>query len=93
MRFVEKIDERIKKLQDLKRLVTDPDIASLLPEFLMDFEQRSVMPPPPPPPPAPRPQQAIEMPSSETTSTLVNDVVNGSEIPGSSNSLWSRRRA
>jgi|SRR5579872_4801742 len=95
MRFdVQKIDERIKKLQDLRRLMMDPEISSLLPEFLTVGDERRdsmptmpmpTMPPPPPPPP-------MERPSPETTNQLVNDVVNGSEVQ-TGGALWSRRRA
>jgi hypothetical protein len=89
MKFdVQKIDERIKKLQELRRLATDPEIASLLSEFVTVGEER--MQPSEPPISMPTNVQPIEMPGPEATNDLVKEVVNGVDTP-SNGGLWSRR--
>lgn len=85
MKFdVQKIDERIKKLQELRRLATDPEISSILSEFITvgDESRQPVMPTNVGP---------IEMPGPEATSELVNEMVQGMDTP-SNGGLWSRRR-
>jgi hypothetical protein len=90
MKFdVQKIDERIKKLQELRRLATDPEIAGLLSEFVTLDEERTQLSEPPIPMPAK--VEPIEMPGPETTNELVKEVVNGVAAP-SNGGLWSRRR-
>jgi hypothetical protein len=43
MRFdLQKIDERIKKLQEIRKLATDPEAASLLLEFMSPVDERLV---------------------------------------------------
>jgi hypothetical protein len=90
MKFdVQKIDERIKKLQELRRLATDPEIASLLSEFVTVGEERAQLSEPPVPMQVN--VQPIEMPGPEATNDLIKDVVNGGDTP-SNGGLWSRRR-
>jgi hypothetical protein len=46
MRFdLQKIDERIKKLQEIRRLAVDPEAASLLLEFMSPADERSLSTP------------------------------------------------
>jgi hypothetical protein len=90
MKFdVQKIDERIKKLQELRRLATDPEISSLLSEFVTVGEESSL--PSEPPIPMPANVGPIEMPGPEATNDLIKEVVNGGDAP-SNGGLWSRRR-
>jgi hypothetical protein len=85
MKFdVQKIDERIKKLQELRRIATDPEISSIISEFMTVDDEYSR--PEPPAIVAP-----IDKPGPESTNDLVNDVVHGAESP-SNGGLWSRRR-
>ena len=91
MKFdVQKIDERIKKLQELRRLATDPEIASLLSEFVTVGEERSL--PFEPPMPMPANAEPIEMPGPEATNDLIKEVVSGGGDAPSNGGLWSRRR-
>lgn len=94
MKFdVQKIDERIKKLQDLRRLATDPEIAGLLSEFITVGEGSSqpTQPAQPWQPPSPVIAEPIEMPGTEATNELIREVVNGVDAP-SNGGIWSRRR-
>jgi hypothetical protein len=93
---VQKIDERIKKLQDLRKLATDPEIASLLSEFITDGEQRTqpsqhLEPSQHFETQVPANTEPIQMPGSEATNDLIKEVVNGVDAP-SNGGLWSRRR-
>lgn len=82
---VQKIDERIKKLQELRRLATDPEISNILSEFITvgDELPQPALPTNVGPP--------IELPTPETASQLVNEVVQSVETP-SNGGLWNRRR-
>jgi hypothetical protein len=86
MRFdLQKIDERIKKLQEIRRLATDPEAASLLLEFMSPADEQ----------PAPSPVAKLDGNGVGTHSSdareLVKDVVNAKEAgPGSG--LWTRAR-
>jgi hypothetical protein len=85
MRFdLQKIDERITKLQEIRRLATDPEAASLLLEFMSPSDERSE------PPPAVKADRVDAIHSSDTTE-LVQEVVNGKEA-GSGSGLWTRTR-
>jgi len=90
MKFdIQKIDERIKKLQELRRLATDPEISNLLSEFVTVGEERSQ-------PPEllvhmPGNIEPIAMPGPEVTNDLIKEVVDGVEAPPNG-VLWSRRR-
>jgi len=82
---VQKIDERIKKLQELRRLATDPEISSILSEFITvgdEFPQPAIPTNVGPP---------IDMPSPEAANQLVNEVVQSVDAP-SNGGLWNRRR-
>jgi hypothetical protein len=103
MRFdVQKIDERIQKLQEIRRIATDPQMATILLEFLSYEDDQSrprldgardagryVSPS------SEAPSNAmVERPAavrSDETSDLVNEVVNGAETQPHGG-LWSRRR-
>jgi hypothetical protein len=86
MRFdLQKIDERIKKLQEIRRLAVDPEAASLLLEFMSTAEERSV------------PTSAVKLdgngatPHSSDTKDMVQEVVSAKEA-ASGSGLWTRTR-
>lgn len=86
MKFdVQKIDERIKKLQELRRLATDPEISGILSEFITvgDESPQPAIPTNVGPP--------IDMPGPEAANQLVNELVQGVDSP-SNGGLWNRRR-
>jgi hypothetical protein len=85
MRFdIQKLDERIKKLQEIRRIATDPEISSILSEFVTVRDEY-------PQPATPTNVGPIDMPGPEATNELVNEVVHGADAP-SNGGLWSRRR-
>ena len=87
MRFdVQKIDERIKKLQELRRIATDPEISSLISEFVTTGDEYSQ-------PLMPVNVAPIDKPATESTNDLINDVVHGGAESPSNGGLWNRRRA
>ena len=85
MRFdVQKIDERIKKLQEIRRIATDPEITGILSEFMNLGDEC-------PPPAIQARVEPLDMPGPETTNDLVKEVIQGVDSP-SNGGLWSRRR-
>jgi hypothetical protein len=86
MRFdLQKIDERIKKLQEIRRLATDPEAGSLLLEFISPADDRSE-----PAPVAKLEGNGTASHSSEARE-LIKEVVNAKEAPAGS-VLWTRTR-
>jgi hypothetical protein len=81
---LQKIDERIKKLQEVRRLAADPEMAAILLEFVMPEDTRAE---------PDRTEVAGTSASAQTDeiSSLVKEVVNGAEQP-SGGSLWGRPR-
>ena len=91
MRFdVQKIDERIKKLQELRRIATDPEITGILSEFLSAGNE-TAQPVLPVLPALPIKAEPTELPSPEITNDLINEMVQGVDSP-SNGKLWGRRR-
>ena len=85
MRFdARKIDERIKKLQELQRIMSDPEMWSILAEFVSDVEEGRAARPTLPPPPVP-----AEVPTPEAATPVANEVPNGETAFGA---LWNNRR-
>ena len=86
MRFdLQKIDERITKLQEIRRLATDPEVASLLLEFMSPTDELSK------PIPVAKPEGNGASNHSSDTSELVKEVVNAKEA-ASGSGLWTRTR-
>ena len=86
MRFdLQKLDERIKKLQEIRRLATDPETATMLLEFMGPGNDRS----------EPTSSVAAEKASTATHSSeareLVKEVVSAKD-GGSGSGLWTRTR-
>jgi hypothetical protein len=80
---LKKIDERISKLQEIKRIASDPELVSMLFEFIATEEQAKVDP-------AALPKADTGVAARMDDSELVNQVVKG--IDGQESGLWSRRR-
>jgi hypothetical protein len=71
---IRKLDERIQKLQEIKRIAADPELVAMLLEFIAaDDEKPSAVP-------APKPL-AIAIPRPDDTD-IVNQVMNGLEGQG-----------
>lgn len=86
MRFdLQKIDERIKKLQEIRRLATDPEVASLLLEFMSPADERLE------PTSVAKPEGNGTPTHSSDTRELVKEVVNAKEAAAGSG-LWTRTR-
>lgn len=82
---VEKIDERIKKLQMIRQLADDPEMVTILFEFVLSDESRTV-------PPGAMIEMNGGLPEySVDLGDVVNDVLKGPE-QHSGGSLWARRR-
>lgn len=81
---IQKLDERIKKLQEIRRIAADPELATILLEFMSTEETVA---------------EPVLVPKLDDTSTprvdnthdVVKDVVNGTS-PEVRDGLWSRRR-
>lgn len=81
---IQKLEERITKLQEIRRIAADPELATILLEFL---SAEGVVP------------EAVLMPKLDdapnpraaNTNDLVKDVLNGTS-PEAREGLWSRRR-
>lgn len=88
---VQKIDERIKKLQELRRIATDPELSTMLGEFVSAGEQGlETTPAPAPPLPLRTAIAPVDATSPEITNQIVNEVVNGHE-GHSGSGLFNRR--
>lgn len=81
---IQKLDERIKKLQEIRRIAADPELATILLEFMSTEEVVAE------PVSVPKPGD-ISIPRVDNTQDLVKDVVNGTS-PEVRDGLWSRRR-
>lgn len=86
MKFdIQKLDAHIKKLQEIRRLATDPETASMLLEFINSPSDASDSAP-----------AGNERPGAARTSTdaadLAKEVVNGKEA-GFGSGLWTRGRS
>lgn len=87
-----RIDERIQKLQEIRRIATDPELVAMLFEFMAAGDERTE---PIPEParvtvPASKPDAMVAA-GPDDAADIVNQVVNGMDAPASS--IWSRRRA
>jgi hypothetical protein len=71
---IRKLDERIQKLQEIKRIAADPELVAMLLEFVAADEDR------PSAPAAPKPL-GITIPRADDID-IVNQVMNGLEGQG-----------
>src|SRR5689334_7620366 len=90
---VSRIDERIQKLQEVRRIASDPDLLRMLTEFLVMDAHRSE--PVSAPEPAFVPKAAAGTKpslSKNEENDIVNQLMKDAEVAGGA-SLWSRARA
>jgi hypothetical protein len=80
---LKKIDDRIQKLQELRRIAADPELVAMLFEFIATEEDRKL--------PVAPPREPVAFAASPDDVSIVNQVVNGMDSKESS--LWSRRKA
>jgi hypothetical protein len=78
-----KLDERIQKLQELRRIAADPEMVAMLFEFVAAEDERQE------PVPAVR-AQAVGS-AGPDDAEIVDQVMKGGEAQGGG--LWSRKRA
>jgi hypothetical protein len=79
---VKQIDERIRKLQEIRRIAADPEMVAMLFEFMAADEERH------------EPLPAIKaetVGSPGPTDPEINQLLKGSDAQGTG--LWSRKRA
>ena len=91
MRFdLQKIDERIKKLQEIRKLATDPEATSLLLEFMSPLDER--LADERPEPISVHKAEGIGVANhSSDNRQVVKEVVNAKEAAAGSG-LWTRTR-
>jgi len=68
---IKKIDERLQKLQELKRIASDPELLSLLMEFIAKEDEPSK--------PAPPIKPELPVASQLSDMDLVNQIVKGTD--------------
>lgn len=79
-----KLDERIQKLQEIRRIAADPELVSMLFEFIATEDERTE--------PVPAAEaEAVGSARPDDADDIVNQVVKGMDAPGSV--PWSRKRA
>jgi hypothetical protein len=79
---VRKIDERIQKLQEIRRIAADPELVAMLLEFIASDDERAES--------APAKAQAAPLPKADDME-LLNQIMKGVTPPG--NSAASVKRA
>lgn len=87
MRFdIQRIDDRIKKLQELRNLLSDPEMSTMLSEFVSGGGEEDLAPAP-----VLMPSVApVEAPGPDMANQILNEVVNGGETHHNGG-LWNRR--
>jgi hypothetical protein len=82
-----KIDERIQKLQEIRRIAADPELLTMLFEFMAEEEERAM--------PEPAPKSASLGSKRLDDADIVNQVMKGVDANGmdaQGSGLWSRKR-
>lgn len=80
---IKKIDERIQKLQEIKRIAADPELLSMLLEFISNDQEWPSSAPTARPEPAPA--------THPDDVDLVDQVLNGTDRQGTG--FWPRKRS
>jgi hypothetical protein len=83
-----RIDERIHKLQEIRRIAEDPEMVAMLLEFIATDDMRTEPVRPEPMPALKGDAVAAPRPDDDD---LINQVMKG--IDGQGSGLWSRKRA
>jgi hypothetical protein len=81
---IRKLDERIKKLQEIRRIAADPELTMILVEFMDTDDTVSE-------PVLVAKLADVSSPGVDSTRELVKEVVAGTN-PDAREGLWSRRR-
>jgi hypothetical protein len=79
---VRKLDERIQKLQDIRRIAADPEMLAMLFEFVAEEDR---------PDPVSVARAEAAGADGAADADIVNQVLKGTDAQG--NGLWSRKRA
>jgi hypothetical protein len=77
-----KLDDRIQKLQEIRRIAADPEMVSMLFEFIAEDERPERMT-------SAKTEAAVAAGPADTD--IVDQMMKGTDVQGSG--LWSRRRA
>jgi hypothetical protein len=80
---VRKIDERIQKLQEIRRIAADPEMVAMIFEFIATGEERTE--------PAPAAKADAVGAARPDDADIADQVLKGIDASGSG--LWSRKRA
>jgi hypothetical protein len=83
---VRKIDERIEKLQEIRRIAADPELLRMLFEFVATEDERTE------PVRAAR-TETVAAALPDDADEIVSQVVKGMDAQGTGGGLWSRKRA
>ncbi len=94
---LEKLDDRLKKLQEIRRLAADPEMLELLTEFLSSENgaREKAFESAPPEPVRTAPQRLENAGSRDDVSEVVKEVLQRSDhgAGNSSIGLWNRKKA
>ena len=83
-----KLDDRIKKLQEIRRIAADPELATILLEFVGTDDEVAAEQPVAK---VPVLEKIAAPPEMHSTLDVMKDVVNGAN-PEARDGLWSRNR-
>ena len=89
---VSKIEERIQKLQEVRRIASDPDLLRMLTEFIVMDTYKPEPVSVPEPAPAPKAAAAKAVAAKNDEADIVSQLMKDAEAAGGA-SLWSRARA
>lgn len=81
---LQRLDERIQKLQEIRRIASDPETAAILTEFITADDNRTDKPA--------VANGAAAQPHLKEPGDLVNQMVRGLDSEPPSNPLWNRKR-
>jgi|ERR1041385_3986840 hypothetical protein len=89
---VDRIEERIQKLQEVRRIANDPDLLRMLTEFIVMDAYRPEPVSIPEPAPAPKAAASKVAAAKNDEADIVSQLMKDAEVAGGA-SLWSRARA
>jgi len=89
---VDRIEERIQKLQEVRRIANDPDLLRMLTEFIVMDAYRPEPVSIPEPAPASKAAASKVAAAKNDEADIVSQLMKDAEVAGGA-SLWSRARA
>ena len=89
---VDRIEERIQKLQEVRRIANDPDLLRMLTEFIVMDAYRPEPVSIPEPAPGPKAAASKVAAAKNDEADIVSQLMKDAEVAGGA-SLWSRARA